>query len=133
MTNRMCKKYSDFSGHQNSGRFSKENPTSKSPEFRVFVWNCILPETNSSSLKIGHPKRKRSYSNHPFSGAKMLVLGSVVILPRISLQANGIRILRKKKRPNGIQIRCCLIFFFETPVVCRKYFTTEDTPQKTPT
>ena len=27
-----------------------------------------LPETNSSHLKIGHPKRKRSYSNHPFSG-----------------------------------------------------------------
>ena len=130
MTNRMCKKYSDFSGHQNSGLFSKENPTSKSPEFRVFVWNCTLPETNSSSLKIGHPKRKRSYSNHPFSGA-MLVLGSVVILPRISLQANGIRIL-KKKRPKGIQIRCCLMFFLK-PVVCRKYFTTEDTPQKTPT
>ena len=29
-----------------------------------------LPETNSSPLKIGHPKRKRSYSNHPFSEAK---------------------------------------------------------------
>ena len=28
-----------------------------------------LPETNSSHLKIGLPKRKRSYSNHPFSGA----------------------------------------------------------------
>ena len=30
-------------------------------------------------LKIGHPKRKRSYSNHPFLGAKMLVSGRVVI------------------------------------------------------
>ena len=28
-----------------------------------------LPETNSSHLKIGHPKRKRSSSKHPFSGA----------------------------------------------------------------
>ena len=31
-----------------------------------------LPETNMTPawpLKIGHPKRKRSYSNHPFSGA----------------------------------------------------------------
>ena len=28
-----------------------------------------LPKTNSSPLKIGHPKRKQSYSNHPFSGA----------------------------------------------------------------
>ncbi len=26
-------------------------------------------------LKIGHPKRKESSSNHPFSGAKMLVSG----------------------------------------------------------
>ena len=30
-----------------------------------------------SPLKIGHPKRKRSYSNHPFSGA-MLVSGRVI-------------------------------------------------------
>ena len=28
-----------------------------------------LPETNSSPPKISHPKRKRSYSKHPFSGA----------------------------------------------------------------
>ena len=31
-----------------------------------------LPETNSSPLKIGNPKRKRSYSNHPFSGATLV-------------------------------------------------------------
>ena len=36
-----------------------------------------LPETNSSPLKISHPNRKGSYSNHPFSGA-MLVSGRVV-------------------------------------------------------
>ena len=36
------------------------------------------PETNSSALKIGLPKRKRSCFNHPFSGA-MLVSGSVYI------------------------------------------------------
>ena len=28
-----------------------------------------LPETNSSPLKIDHPKRKGSSYNHPFSGA----------------------------------------------------------------
>ena len=52
------------------------------------TWRCVggcgwllasrgptLPETNSSHLKIGHPKRKRSYSNHPVLGAKMLVSG----------------------------------------------------------
>ena len=30
---------------------------------------CTLPETNSLQLKIGHPKRKGSSCNHPFSGA----------------------------------------------------------------
>ena len=39
-----------------------------------------LPETKSSPLKMGHPKRKRSYSNHPFSGANSLLRsGSVPI------------------------------------------------------
>ena len=36
------------------------------------------PETNSSPLKMGHhghPKRKRSYSNHPFSGAVAVSFG----------------------------------------------------------
>ena len=41
-----------------------------------------LPKTNRSPLKIGHPKRKRSYSNHPFSGAKMLVSGRVSVPPQ---------------------------------------------------
>ena len=36
-----------------------------------------LPKTNSSPKKIGHTKRKKWYSNHPFSGA-MLVSGRVV-------------------------------------------------------
>ena len=36
----------------------------------VLEWHGgTLLETNSSPLKIGNPKRKRSYSNHPFSGA----------------------------------------------------------------
>ena len=30
-------------------------------------YSCTLPETNSSHLKIGHPKRKRSYSNDSYS------------------------------------------------------------------
>ena len=46
-----------------------------------YTTHCLvgitLPETNELPLKIGHPKRKRSYSNHPFSGAKMLVSGRV--------------------------------------------------------
>ena len=46
------------------------------PEIAGFT----LPETNSSHLKKGRPKRKRSYSNHPFSGAKMLVSGRVFSL-----------------------------------------------------
>ena len=42
-------------------------------------WLCYvtLPETNSSPLKIGHPKRKRSSSNRHVSGVK-LVSGRVV-------------------------------------------------------
>ena len=40
------------------------------------TWRCTLPETNSSPLKMVPPKRKRSSSNHPFSGA-MLVSGRV--------------------------------------------------------
>ncbi len=36
-----------------------------------------LPEPNSSPLKIGRLKRKRSYSTHPFSGA-MLISGRVL-------------------------------------------------------
>ena len=36
-----------------------------------------LPETNSSPLKIGHPKKESNIPNHPFSGA-MLVSGRVI-------------------------------------------------------
>ena len=38
-----------------------------------------LPETNSSNLKIGFPKKTKgkSSSNHTFSGAKTLVSGKV--------------------------------------------------------
>ena len=35
---------------------------------------------NSSPLKIGHPKRKQSYSNHPFSGVNSLLVSGRVIL-----------------------------------------------------
>ena len=40
---------------------------------------CIypLPETNSSHPEHRPSQRKQSYSIHPFSGAKMLVSGSV--------------------------------------------------------
>ena len=37
-----------------------------------------LPETNQNAPENRlKPKRKRSYSNHPFSGAKMLVSGKL--------------------------------------------------------
>ena len=39
------------------------------------LWANTLPATNSSPLKIYRSKRKRSPSNHPFSGVKMLVSG----------------------------------------------------------
>ena len=45
--------------------------------------DCKL--TVSKHLKIGgKPKRKQSSSNHPFSGAKMLVLGNVPDINRIT-------------------------------------------------
>ena len=51
--------------------------------------NCFvaLPKINSLPPKMGHPKRKGSYSNHPFSGA-MLVLGRV-IFPLFSWMMSG--------------------------------------------
>ena len=39
-----------------------------------------LPEINSSHLPERHPKRKRSSSNHPVSGAKMFVSERVNLL-----------------------------------------------------
>ena len=48
-----------------NGRFSVHLPHFFSPSMK----SCTVPETNSSPLKIRHPKRERSYSNHPFSGA----------------------------------------------------------------
>ena len=41
-----------------------------------FCWCATLPETHISPLKMSHPKRKGSSSNHPFSGA-MIVFGGV--------------------------------------------------------
>ena len=42
--------------------------------------NITLLGTDSSPLKIGHPKRKQSYSNHPFSGANLLLVSGRVDL-----------------------------------------------------
>ena len=42
-------------------------------------FHCIaLPETSSSPLNLGHPKRKGSYSNHPFSGVNSLLISGRV-------------------------------------------------------
>ena len=43
------------------------------PHRKVKPQPFTILETNSKILKIRHPKKKQSYSNHPFSGAKMLV------------------------------------------------------------
>ena len=46
--------------------------------FFLLEGNFTLLKFNSSKLKIGGgPKRKQSYSTHPFSGAKMLVSGMI--------------------------------------------------------
>ena len=50
-----------FGGNKNQIDLSKENVQQ--------ILTRTLRETNSSPLKMGHPKRKRSYSNFPFSGA----------------------------------------------------------------
>ena len=39
-----------------------------------------LPKTDSLPLKIGHPKRKQSYSNHPFHP----FLGAMLVSGRVS-------------------------------------------------
>ena len=49
----------------------------KCSKLEVAKDSYTLPETNSSHLSPSHPKRKRSSSNHPFSGAKIVVSGSV--------------------------------------------------------
>ena len=49
------------------------------PDYMFFdVILITFPETNSSHLKIGHPKRKRSYYNHPFSGANLLFVSAKI-------------------------------------------------------
>ena len=49
-----------------------------------------LPETNSSPLNIGHPKRKGSYSNHPFSGANLLLVSGRVVYQSINLHLSSV-------------------------------------------
>ena len=44
-------------------------------------FNNTLPETNSSPLKPGRAPKGNQYSNHPFSGSKMLVSGRGSKLP----------------------------------------------------
>ena len=59
-------------------------------------WYCYnihtLPETNIAPENRPGPKRKQSYSNHPFSGAKMLVSGRVLLLEGSWLTEMGINI-----------------------------------------
>ena len=45
-----------------------------SKHFRLYT----LPETNKFAPKKGHPKRKRSYSNHLFLGANLLLVSGRV-------------------------------------------------------
>ena len=53
-----------------------------------FLGQRSLPKTNSSPLKIDHPKRRRSYSNHPFSG-----VNSLLVSGRVSPASNRYRYL----------------------------------------
>ena len=66
---------------------------------RAAVWLQILHSlklTTFLPLKIGRkPNRKGLYSNHPFSGAKMLVSGRVSVFP------NGVPNLKKVNLPWG--------------------------------
>ena len=43
-----------------------------------------IPETNVAPENRQGPKRKRSYFNHPFSGAKMYVSGRVLFFGELS-------------------------------------------------
>lgn len=64
------KKHSNVKTHQKSLRAMRS-----SKNWRT---NYTLPETNTWHLKIGPgPKRKRSSSNHWYSGPKMLVSGRI--------------------------------------------------------
>ena len=57
-------------------------------------------------LKIGHPKRKRSYSNHPFSGVNsLLVLGSVFFSGFKSSFILGYQLVKFRGRYQPIKIR----------------------------
>ena len=50
-----------------------------------------LPKTNSSPMKIGHPKRKRSYSTHPCSGANCWLQGEYIHI--VNMIHDGYKIL----------------------------------------
>ena len=52
--------------------------------------SVTLPETNIAPENGPKPKRKQSYSNHPFSGAKMFVSWSVLLIIRCG--ACGIKV-----------------------------------------
>ena len=70
--------------------------------------NVTLPET---PLKIGHPKRKRSYSNHPFLGA-MLVSGRVGAKWRFIAEKSPIG-LKTVKHKTSIRFICSANFFMQ--------------------
>ena len=83
-----------------------QTPLRMVPKESNWDQKSTLPETNiKSPLKIGHPKRKRSYSNHPFSGAKMLVSGRVWIFWS-SHHPNGVRV------PTSFPTSFFFFFFF---------------------
>ena len=71
-------------------RWFFQKPLEGGLRLRKVRWSCFrlgnfhantLPETNSSHLKKGHSKRKRSYSNHPFLGASGRVTVSYISFP----------------------------------------------------
>ena len=53
------------------------------PRYHHKISQLTLPETNSSPLKIGLPNRKGSYSNHPFSGANLLLVSGSRVTSKV--------------------------------------------------
>ena len=67
--------------------------------------DLTLPETNSSHLKIGHPKRKGSYFNHPFVGAFAVSFRECNRFKQLATSQidseNPIQLSRDQRQPRG--------------------------------
>ena len=72
-----------------------------------------LPETNILATEIGRPKRKQSSSNHPFSGANLLLVSGSVKCgseDQVDLYCN---VLGKRRFRRKCAFCQCKKFFFK--------------------